>query len=425
MLINLRNRHISESIGGQVAVCSAHPQVLLAAANQARRDGALLLVEATANQVNLTGGYTGMTPADFAAYMNRLAEECGLARGQIALGADHLGPYLWRQLPSNDAMDQAEALARAFAAAGYQKLHLDTGMGCADDPPGRLPVDIAARRAAALCRAAESAALDGRAQPPLYVIGTEAPAPGGALKENGSITVTDPQRLRAELEDYEMAFRKAGLDRAWERVLAVVVQPGVDFDDHHAAVYNPEAAAALSACHDQLPGAMTFEIHAADYQPPPALKRMVRDHFILLKIGPCLTTALREALFALAQIEDALPDVKRRSNLIAVMEQLMQAHPGHWHSHYHGAEEELLYLRRYSLRDRIRYYWPHAQARRACEQLMTNLQRPIPHPLLRQFLPDLGPAIAGGILTPTPQAIVQARIQSALHPYIEACRLSI
>jgi D-tagatose-1,6-bisphosphate aldolase subunit GatZ/KbaZ len=425
MLYNLRKEHLSGSIGGQVAVCSAHPQVLLAAADQARRDDTLLLVEATANQVNLSGGYTGMTPADFATYMTRLAAESGLARNQIALGADHLGPYLWRQLPSNDAMARAEALARAFATAGYQKLHLDTGMGCGDDPPGHLPVEIAALRAAALCKAAESATLHGRRQPPWYVIGTEAPAPGGALENNGFITVTDPHSLQAELEHYEKAFRLAGLDRAWERVLAVVVQPGVDFDDRHAAVYKPEAAAALSAFHDQLPGAMTFEIHATDYQPPLSLKQMVREHFILLKVGPCLTSALRKALFALAQIEDALPNLEQKSNLIAVMEQLMQAHPEHWHAHYHGTEEELFYLRRHSLRDRIRYYWPHARALRACEQLMINLQRPIAHTLMQQFFPDLTDTIANGALLPTPQAIVQAYIQSALRPYTEACRPSI
>jgi len=319
-------------------------------------------------------------------------------------------------------MVRAQALARAFAAAGYRKLHLDTGTGCADDPPGRLPLEIAAQRAAALCHAAESATPPGCTRPPLYVIGTEAPAPGGALKDSGAVTVSDPQSLREELMQYERAFHLAGLDQAWERVLAVVVQPGVDFSDSHAAVYKPEAAAALSAFHDRLPNNMTFEIHATDYQPPPAVKQMVRDHFILLKVGPCLTNALRKALFALARIEDALPDIERRSNLIAVMEQLMRAQPEHWQSHYRGTEEQLRDLRHHSLRDRMRYYWPYTEASRACELLMNNLRRPIPQALLRQFLPDLEDAIAGGILTPTPQAIVQVRIQSALHPYIEACR---
>ena len=422
MLNDLRSRHLSGQTSGQVAVCSAHPLVLAAAAARAKRDDTLLLVEATANQVNLSGGYTGMTPADFADHMTRQAAHSGLATEQILLGADHLGPHLWRQLPAMEAMTHAEALTRAFVAAGYGKLHLDTGRACADDPSGRLPVKLAAHRAAALCRAAESTADHFRRQPPWYVIGTEVPAPGGALVQSGATTVTDPQDLGAELAQYEEAFSRAGVEQAWERIIAVVVQPGVDFDDHRAAVYHPQAAAALSAFHERLPNAMTFEIHAADYQTPSALNQMVRDHFTLLKIGPCLTFALREALFALAHIENELPCLAHRSNLMAVMERLMQTHPEHGNAHYHGTAQERHYLRRYGLRDRIRYYWPRTEARKACEQLMHNLSKPIPRPLLLQFLPDLTEAITSGALPATPEAILQARIQSALHPYVDACR---
>ena len=421
-LNDLRSRHLSGLSGGQVAVCSAHPLVLAAAAAGAKKDGALLLVEATANQVNLSGGYTGMTPADFADHMTRLAADSGLAPEQVLLGADHLGPHLWRKLPAVEAMTHAEALTRAFVAAGCGKLHLDTGRACADDPRGRLPVELAAQRAAALCRAAESTAGHFRKQPPLYVIGTEVPAPGGALGQDGAISVTNPQDLRAELAHYEKAFSRAGVEQAWERIIAVVVQPGVDFDNLRVAAYHWQAAAALSAFHERLPNAMTFEIHAADYQAPSALKQMVRDHFTLLKIGPCLTFALREALFTLAHIENELPGLAHPSDLMAVMERLMQAHPEHWDTHCHGTAQARYYLRRYGLRDRIRYYWPRTDARRACEQLMHNLRRPIPHPLLLQFLPDLAGAITNGTLPPKPEAILQSRIQSALHPYVDACR---
>ena len=79
MLNDLRSRHLSGQTSGQVAVCSAHPLVLAAAAARAKRDDTLLLVEATANQVNLSGGYTGMTPADFADHMTRQAADSGLA----------------------------------------------------------------------------------------------------------------------------------------------------------------------------------------------------------------------------------------------------------------------------------------------------------------------------------------------------------
>ncbi|MFO7712824.1 class II D-tagatose-bisphosphate aldolase non-catalytic subunit [Desulfosarcina sp.] len=421
MLKDLRNRHLSGMIGGQVAICSAHPRVLAAAAARAKNDGTLLLVEATANQVNLSGGYTGMTPAHFADRVARQAADTGLARKQILLGADHLGPHLWRELPAFKAMVQAEALTRAYVAAGFRKLHLDTGRGCADDTRDRLPVKIAAQRAAELCRAAEATASRLCRQPPWYVIGTEVPAPGGALGKNKTVAVTDPQDLMAELAHYKKAFNRSGVDKAWERVVAVVVQPGIDFDDHQAAAYDSQAATAISAFHQQLPDAMTFEIHAADYQSPSALKKMVGDHFTLLKIGPCLTFALREALFALAHIENEIPGLTHRSNLMAVMAQLMHNHPKHWITHYHGSEQELRFLQRYSLRDRIRYYWPRAEARQACEQLMYNLRHPIPQPLLQQFLPDIAGSITSGSLPPTSAAILEIRIQSALNPYAEAC----
>lgn len=100
----------------------------------------------------------------------------------------------------------------------------------------------------------------------------------------------------------------------------------------------------------------------------------------------------------------------------------MQTHPEHGNAHYHGTVQERHYLRRYGLRDRIRYYWPRTEARKACEQLMHNLSKPIPRPLLLQFLPDLTEAITSGALPATPEAILQARIQSALHPYVDACR---
>ncbi len=71
-LFDLRKRHLSGMIGGMVAVCSSHPMVLEAAMELAAAETRPLLVEATANQVNQSGGYTGMTPADFSALIRRL-----------------------------------------------------------------------------------------------------------------------------------------------------------------------------------------------------------------------------------------------------------------------------------------------------------------------------------------------------------------
>jgi D-tagatose 6-phosphate 4-epimerase len=58
---------------GVTSVCSAHPLVLKAALRHGRETGTTVLIEATCNQVNHLGGYTGMTPADFAAMVDALA----------------------------------------------------------------------------------------------------------------------------------------------------------------------------------------------------------------------------------------------------------------------------------------------------------------------------------------------------------------
>jgi D-tagatose-1,6-bisphosphate aldolase subunit GatZ/KbaZ len=423
-LIHLRKRHLSGKIGGMVAVCSSHPMVLEAAMELAAAEKRPLLVEATANQVNQSGGYTGMTPADFSALIRRLSEFMGLPFDQIIIGADHLGPQVWRKESAANAMAKAAELASRCVAAGFRKIHLDTGMCCADDPGTILPPEIAARRAATLCLAAEAAARDLCDQDmPLYVIGNEVPPPGGGLEDDCHLNVTDPDSLFVSLKLYEQAFQDAGLSSAWERVVAVVVQPGVEFGDRVIAAYDRDRAATLSASHARLPGFMTFEIHAADYQTPKALKQMVQDHFILLKAGPCLTFAFREAVYALTYIEEAWPVIHLHSNLRQTMKTLMDVNPRHWQSHYQQYPAETIgFLQNYSYRDRIRYYWAYPEATAAFERLTRNLKGPIPDALLRQFFPDLYPEIARGALEPDPRALIKRRIQNALKPYLQACR---
>ena len=420
LLKELRQQHLDNKMGGMTSVCSAHPMVLEAAIDLFLKEKMPLLIEATGQQVNQFGGYAGITPIAFADRVKRIAAIAGFPENRLFIGADHLGPHPWKNEPAASAMQKAEVLVRRCVSAGFHKIHLDTNIRCADDP--ELSLETIVNRAARLCKAAEEEAGKERGPSPLYVIGDEAPVPGGGLLKGKGVGVTEPDELLPVIEAYRRLFCSMGLDPAWERVLAVVVQPGVDFGDEEVAVYDPQRAVSLSAAHDRLPGIMTFEIHATDYQAPDALKQMVRDHFLLLKTGPCLTHALCRALFALSEIEDRLPGITSPSKLIQVMEKLMTAHPEPWKSHYRGTPEELEKLRRRSLRDRIRYYWSFPETVEAVDRLMKNLHRPLPDTLLIQYFPDLYPAITENGLRGDPHAIVQLAIQRALQPYADACR---
>jgi D-tagatose-1,6-bisphosphate aldolase subunit GatZ/KbaZ len=404
---------------GVTSVCSAHPLVVEAALRQAASDGTAVLVEATCNQVNHKGGYTGLTPAAFRDEVYRIADQVGFPRQRVVLGGDHLGPNPWRHLEAEAALAEADTMVAAYVAAGYTKIHLDTSMGCKGEP-GHLADPLTAARAARLAAVAEASVATG-GERPRYVIGTEVPAPGGALEEIERLEVTRPEAVMATVEAHRRAFTAAGVEAAFEAVMAVVVQPGVEFDDRNVVVYQPERARELSAALSGLPG-LVYEAHSTDYQPEDSLARLVRDGFAVLKVGPALTFALREALYGLDQVAQVLSPGWSEHTLMAEMEREMTSNPGYWTSYYGGAPDERL-LRHFSYSDRIRYYWSRPAAKRAVQSLLGHLgEGPVPATLVSQFLPRLYSRVAGGELLAAPRALVLETVRDVLRSYAAACR---
>jgi len=412
---------------GIASLCSAHPVVLRAAFEQALLDGSSVLVESTCNQVNQEGGYTGVTPAEFVSFVARLAEEAGLPAGRVVLGGDHLGPNPWTALGARPAMERATEMVRQYVRAGYAKIHLDASMRCADDPPGPLPDALAAARTAELAAAAEAAAADsapGQLKP-VYVIGTEVPPPGGQAGGHEGPVATRALDAQRGLDLTREAFARQGLERAWERVLAQVVQPGVEFGDDVVFPYRREAATSLRSWSERQER-LVFEAHSTDYQTEAALRALVEDHFAILKVGPELTFAFREAVFALECIERELlarraPD--RLSGVREALERAMCADPRHWKAYYADGDEASLRLRRaFSLSDRARYYWPVPQVREAVARLFANLdERPVPRGLVSQYLPDCAEAAESGPVEGQADRLARLHVRRVLARYARAC----
>jgi D-tagatose-1,6-bisphosphate aldolase subunit GatZ/KbaZ len=417
-LLQLLRGHKAGSGAGICSVCSSHPLVIEAALREAMRDGERVLIEATSNQVNQFGGYTGMTPADFKAYVSKIAARVALPMERVLLGGDHLGPNSWRAEVAAGALEHAATLVAAYVAAGFRKIHLDCSMRCADDP-AVLTDAVIATRAAQLCEASELAWRKSGGHAPIYVIGTEVPTPGGAAEELHTLAVTTPAAVSATLAAHRSAFLEHGLEDAWPRVAALVVQPGVEFDHHKVIDYEPAKAAALSRRIESEPG-LVYEAHSTDYQTPAALAALVRDHFAILKVGPAVTFALRETLWALAAIEHDL-EVAPRESLQEVVLAVMQRDPRYWKSYYTNASSERFDLQ-YSLSDRIRYYWNVPEVRAACDALVANLTaRAIPLTLLSQYLPRQYAAIRDGSLLNDPRALLLDGVAQVLRHYASAC----
>jgi len=423
---DILRRNWQSGNGGAYAVCSAHPLVIDAAIRQAIEDNSALLVESTSSQVNQFGGYTGQTPQQFAHLVRSAAHRAGLPAERVLLGGDHLGPFPWRSNASDSALEKAVELVRSCVFAGYKKIHLDPSMPCADDNEARFNERTIATRAAILGEAAEKASRDlpSSSPQPVYVIGTEVPAPGGEVLAAHGPTVTAADHVHQTLEVFREAFLKRGLSSAWERVVALVVQPGVDFGADTIFDYDQNKARPLSAALAHHAG-IVYEAHSTDYQSAISLGQLVKDHFAILKVGPWLTFAFREAVLALGAIERELLKTSpghRLSQVREALEAAMLRNPAHWRPYYHGAEEDVRRNLIYGYSDRCRYYWNEPSVQHEIDRLFQNLATaPIPLTLVSQYLPEEYRAIRAGRIRAVPEQMIQEHIRQVLHIYAAAC----
>ena len=409
---------------GLYSVCSANELVLRAALRDAARKRYPLIIESTANQVNQFGGYTGILPSQFFSWVKKIAAEESMPEENLILGGDHLGPVLWQNENENSAMEKAAELVKAYTLAGFTKIHLDTSMKLADDPPGALDPRICARRGALLARVVYSSLdkMPNQAARPVLVIGSEVPIPGGqksaGLTENDeNILPTKAEDFLEQVEIFKNEFKKQGLD--FGDVAAFVVQPGVEFGDDSVFYYDPEKAKALCGALKKVPG-LVFEGHSTDYQTPGKLAELVRDGIAILKVGPGLTFALREGLFLLEAAEETLVPETRRSNLKKTLLRVMDEDKSYWEKYYSGTAEQIEFKKLYSYSDRCRYYLPVVNVQTAINRLFSNVPH-VPPALLSQFFPAQYKRFAAGLLSNDPVSIICDRIGETCTVYAAAC----
>lgn len=417
---------------GIFSVCSSNKYVIEAAMDRLRDKEMYLLVESTANQVDQFGGYTGMKPKDFVKYIHNLAEKNSFPIDRIILGGDHLGPLTWTKIEPREAMDNAKTLIREYVLAGFTKIHIDTSMPLRGDiEKGIFDDSLIANRASVLCKVAEEAYLEllrkeENAIHPVYVIGSEVPIPGGAQGEEedeGEISVTKVESFVNTINTFKNAFENFGIGEAWKYVVGVVVQPGVEFGSDHVWGYNREAAQQLTEAIQEY-SQLIFEAHSTDYQTPKALKEMVEDGYIILKVGPALTFGFREGVFALNSIENELfkynPDIDL-SNFEEILEFSMVKEPKDWKNHYLGSSEKIKIDRKYSLSDRCRYYMPKEDVNFALEKLLNNLNDiQIPITLVSQFMHNQYKKVRNGELELNAESLLKDRIGEYIDDYIFA-----
>ncbi len=426
----LAKRKKGMKYAGIPSFCTASDLVIEACLKQAMRFDDYVLVEATANQVNQFGGYTGMKPADYRDFVYKIADGIGFPKEKIILGGDHLGPLTWQDEPEAEAMAKSVELVKLFVLAGFKKIHLDTSMRVADDPRDEMLSDeTIARRGAILYEACEEAYQELlKKNPdevrPAFIIGSEVPIPGGAQEAEDSISVTKPAAVEKTLAVYEEQFKKRGLNDAFDNIIGIVVQPGVEFGDADVFHYNRTNAAELTEAMKKHTN-VVLEGHSTDYQPPECLKEMVEDGIAILKVGPALTFSLREGLFALSMMEKILVPEEKQAHFIEVMEETMLKNPGNWQKHYHGSDAELAIKRKYSFSDRCRYYFAQPEMQAAIAKLFANMSEvEIPLSMLRQYMPQQYIKVRDGLLSMDPKELAEDCVVHLVEDYNYATKLN-
>ena len=411
---------------GIYSACTGNPIVLEACMRHAKETNTVLLIESTANQVDQYGGYTGMKPADFMKFCKELANKVELPIDRIILGGDHLGPLTFAKYDEDKAMAESSELIRQYVLAGFTKIHIDTSMKVASDPADvRLSDEIISRRGAQLAKVAEEAYAELKknnpdAVHPVYIVGSEVPVPGGSQDEvDVGVQVTKVADFKATVKAFEKAYSDAGLSEAWKYVIAVVVQPGVEEKDAGCTEYVREKATELSAAIKDYPN-LIFEGHSTDYQTKYKLRELVEDGYAILKVGPGLTLALREGLFALSYAEkEMLKDhPERQSYFMEALDTAMQENPKYFAKHYYGSAAEIAYKRKYSFSDRWHYYSSLPEIEKAINKLFENFKDGVPLGLLDQFMPIQYTKVRNGELKNDPKILVMDRVCNCIDEYL-------
>jgi D-tagatose-1,6-bisphosphate aldolase subunit GatZ/KbaZ len=297
-------------------------------------------------------------------------------------------------------------------------------MKLGDDPEDEMLENaVIAERGAILYQACEEAyqellKTNPDAVHPVYIIGSEVPIPGGSQEDEDTLKVTSVRDFESTIIAYRRVFEKRGLSDAWDHIIGIVVQPGVEFGNDSMHIYNRIDAVKLCNKLKKYPN-IVFEGHSTDYQPPAKLREMVEDGIAIIKVGPALTNAVREAIFALSMIEaELIPDKRKRANFIDVLEKEMLANDKDWKKHYHGTELEQHIARKYSFSDRSRYYFSHPPVVKAQEKLFANFEGvEIPLPLLHQYMPMQYAKVRDGKLRNEARELVKDAVVCVVEDY--------
>lgn len=316
-----------------------------------------VLIESTSNQVNQEGGYSGLRPSQFASKLKSLARLININKKSLIIGGDHLGPLPWKDLTSKKAIEKSKILIKECLRAKYEKIHLDTAIKCKDDK--YMDKDTTIKRCDEILNSFSSNEINKK----FIVVGTEVPIAGGSnlLKP----ILTSFKSIKEEIEMYSTIFKN-------KKKYALVIEPGIGFANFKVVKVKFKKLNKILSFSKKMNFA--YEAHSTDYQSISSLKKLVKNNFKFLKVGPELTYLFSKAVFEMERIEKE-KFKNNYSNIKKTILNEMKKSNKYWKNYYSGSNKYINFLKTNSYLDRMRYYWDKKNVVNAKNKLFLNINK--------------------------------------------------
>lgn len=350
------------------AVCPNSVAVTKAAFRAARRNNAPIYFAATLNQIDVDGGYTGMTPADFVR-MARLEAEAIHYTGTTVIAIDHGGPWLKdrqavERWSPEEAMNGVKRSFEAAVLAGYDLIHVDPTVDIFVPKGEIISIHLVVARTVELIAHVERFRRERGLPPVSYEVGTE--------EVHGGLA--DERTFDTFIAELKAGLAREGLSDIWP--CFIVGKVGTDL---HTTLFDTEVARSLTA--KVRPLGSYIKGHYTDGVSNP------QDYPLCgmgaANVGPEFTMSEYDGLAELERTEQKLlaeGRIAMRSRITETLERLVEA-SGRWKKWLLPAEEGSAFgalsaeRRTWLVKTGCRYIWQEPEALVARQRLYDNLRR--------------------------------------------------
>lgn len=348
------------------AACPNSLTVIRAALKSAKRCDAPVKFATTLNQVDIDGGYTGLTPSEFVKTIRLHARSLNVT-SPVIVAIDHGGPWLkdvhrQENWSYSKTMDAVKKSFEAAIEAGYDLIHVDPTIDITLPKGENISIDLVAERTIELIVHTETFRRSNNYPRIAYEVGTE--------EVHGGLA--DMEVFKRFLELLKQGLKQNGLEDVWP--CFVVGKVGTDL---HTTTFDSIVAEQLTEIAKKY-GSLIKGHYSDNVTNPEAYPASGMG---AANIGPEFTEMEYDALIELEQVQEMLFEEGKIAKRIELKKTLWEAviKSGRWQKWLNADENSNDFYANSSERQEwliktgCRYIWENSEVVANRARLYQNL----------------------------------------------------